>query len=466
MTSTEALTDIIMSELQREVETLLSDIELEQDSLDQIEGKARAFAKTCGAIAFKAHIQASLEAQAYGYVGSSVELADDKGRAYFERYESRWVSTHLGRFRLRRAYYWNPSRGEGAIPLDEKWDLDEREPSPSLRRSIGMLGAEMPFRRGHRLMLQTALLDLPDKRLQESSEALGQQLKERRQAATKEALPMLRDPNVGVPEVPAMARKGTLYVQMDGGRLNTTTESWREPKLATLYWGHDVVETSKDHRSILNKEHVVVLGDADELAERLWEAACRWEWWTAERVVVLGDGAEWIWNRAQELFPEAIQILDLYHTMEHIWEVARQLYGGVGKQKDKGATGATKKQSAKDRKTGQWARARIAELKLGDIKAIIGNLRQRRPKRAAAREAVEELIGYLDKNRSRVSYAEYREQGLTVGSGTIESGIKNVVNLRMKGCGMRWAVDRAENMLNLRAAYLSDVGPAAQLRTA
>ena len=109
-----------------------------------------------------------------------------------------------------------------------------------------------------------------------------------------------------------------------------------------------------------------------------------------------------------------------------------------------------------------WARERIAELKQGNITAIISNLRKRRPRRAAAQESVEELIGYLGKNRSRVNYARYQSQGLTVGSGTIESGIKNVVNQRMKGCGMRWAVDRAENMLNLRAAFLSEVGPAAK----
>ena len=466
MTSTEALTDIIMIELRREVETLVDSLALDQDTLDVAEGKAREFAKACGAIAFNAHIQASLEAQDYGYVGPAVELPDDKGEAYFERYESRWVATHLGRFRIKRAYYWNPAQGVGAIPLDDTWDLDEREPSPSLRRSIGMLGAEMPFRRGHRLLLQTALIDLPEKRLQESSEALGEKLKESRQAATKEALPMLRDPDVGIPAVLPTAREGTLYVQMDGGRLNTTTESWREPKLATLYWGDDVVEVSKERRSILNKEHVIVFGDADELAERLWEAACRWEWWKAKRVIVLGDGAEWIWNRAQELFPEAIQILDLYHAMEHVWEVARQLYGGVGKQKDKGATRSTSKQTAKDRRTRQWARERIAELKQGDISAIIGDLRLRRPKRAAARDSVEELIGYLDKNRCRTSYAEYQAEGHTVGSGTVESGIKNVVNQRMKGCGMRWAVDRAENMLNLRAAYLSEINPASQVLAA
>jgi transposase len=104
-------------------------------------------------------------------------------------------------------------------------------------------------------------------------------------------------------------------------------------------------------------------------------------------VVVLGDGAEWIWNRAQELFPQAIQILDLYHTMEHIWDVARQLYGGAGKQKDKGATRATRKQAEKDRKTDLWAFERIAELKQGNISAIISNLRKRRPRRTAAQES-------------------------------------------------------------------------------
>jgi hypothetical protein len=129
---------------------------------------------------------------------------------------------------------------------------------------------------------------------------------------------------------------------------------------------------------------------------------------------------------------------------------------------DGGRLNTTKKQIAKDKRTGRWARERIAELWQGDISAIISNLRLRRPKRAATQESIDELIGYLDKNRSRVNYAEYRSQGLTVGSGTIESGIKNVVNQRMKGCGMRWAVDRAENMLNLRAAYLSEIGPAAK----
>ena len=145
--------------------------------------------------------------------------------------------------------------------------------------------------------------------------------------------------------------------------------------------------------------------------------------------------------------------------------MARQLYGGVGKHKDKRGEKVVKL-TAKDIKTRQWAKARVDELEAGDVSAILRNLRQLRPKRSAVRKAVEDLIDYFDTNRERMRYDEYVEQGLTVGSGTIESGIKNVVNQRMKGCGMRWAVDRAENMLHLRAAYLSDVGEGHQLLAA
>lgn len=458
------LVETIMDGLRDEVESFVSSMPLEAEGFDAIEEASRQFARACGAVGFKAVLNRVLEAERFGYVGESVSTAEG-GLALFERYEARWVNTHLGRFRLRRAYYWDAGNGTGRIPLDDKWGLDEREPSPSLRRSIGMVGASSPFSQGRKLMKQLALLDLPEKRLQESSEALGDKIRQAAEEAATRAEPMLGDPKVGLPEVSSDERRGTLYIQMDGGRLNTTTEGWREPKVATVYWADDVVKVSKGRREVLKKEYVATLGNADDLARRVWELACRWKWWSALHVVVLGDGAEWIWNRAKELFPEAVQILDLFHVEEHIWDVARKMYGGRGPQKDKDARNVIKL-SAKDIKSGKWARARIEELKRGDIDAIIANLHQRRPRRQEVKDAVDELIGYLEGNRCRMNYPTYVEKGFIVGSGSIESGVKNVVNQRMKGCGMRWAVDRAENMLNLRAAYLSDVGPAAQLLAA
>lgn len=461
MSTREEIVELILAEVGQEVERFVGELSVADDKLDDLEERCRALAKVCGASAFKVAVTAMLAAQDLGKEGSWVATAGG-GRAYFERYEPRWVITHLGRFRIRRAYYWDADSGRGRIPLDEKWDLDERAPSPSLRRSIGVLAAEAPFARDRRIMRQVGLVDLPEKRFQESSEALGAKMKETSRAATAKVLPMLRDAAVSLPEVPAAERRGTLYIEMDGGRLNTVEDGWKEPKVATLFWDEDIVEVSKDRREILKREYVAVLDNAEELANRLWEAACRWEWWKAARVVVLGDGAPWIWNRAEELFPDATMILDQGHAFEHIWDCAKVLFRGRGRKKstkrdeDDGKEG---KPSEADLQTRAWANARIDELTAGDVDAVLADLRSQRPSREEAKEAVSGLMGYLEDNQERMRYAEYRAQGLMVGSGAIESGIKNVVNLRMKGCGMRWALERAENMLNLRAAHLSTVGP-------
>jgi hypothetical protein len=265
MTNANSLTDRIMAGLRQEVECFVANLNPSVETLDEAETKSRSFAMACGAVAQQARVACLLEAQRYGAVGPHVATAAG-GTAFFERYEERWVLTHLGRLRIRRAYYWDPNNKQGVIPLDERWALDDREPSPALRRSIGMVSAEVPFVRGRRLVEQLSLVNLPEKRLK--------------------------------------------------------------------------------------------------------------------------------------------------------------------------------------------------------VTLILKNLRQLRPKRRAGCEAVESLIDYFETNRGRMKYNEYAEQGLTVGSGTVESGIKNVVNQRMKGCGMRWAVVRAENMLHLRAAYLSDIGEGHQLLAA
>ncbi len=196
---------------------------------------------------------------------------------------------------------------------------------------------------------------------------------------------MLRDSKVGLLEDPTPERRGTLYIRMDGGRLHTITDGWRESKVSTVYWAQDVVEVSKDRQEVLKKEYVATIGAADDLAGLVWELACRWKWWTARHIVILGDGAQWIWNRAKDLFPEAVQILDRFHVEEHIWNLACKKYGGRGLPKDKGAHDVIKL-SAKDTKTDQWARSRIEELKREEVDAIIADLHRRRPQGQEAKE--------------------------------------------------------------------------------
>ncbi len=131
------------------------------------------------------------------------------------------------------------------------------------------------------------------------------------------------------------------------------------------------------------------------------------------RQVVLGDGARWIWNLADELFPRATQIVDLYHAKEHLSEVARAIYG-----------------SPSDLAT-VWTEQRYEELEA---------------RKAAA---------YFQRNRHRMRYDRFRAEGLCTSTGVVEAGCKVVVGHRLKRAGMHWSLDGANAILALRCAKLS-----------
>jgi hypothetical protein len=171
---------------------------------------------------------------------------------------------------------------------------------------------------------------------------------------------------------------------------------------------------------------------------------------TAEVLVFLGDGAAWIWKTAEELFPRAIQVLDWYHALEHLWAVGR---AGFGSQ---------------SRELVAWVKAREAELWAGRVEAVLKALREvsrrlGRPDERLSEEARERdarwiahrNVGYFETNASRMRYPEYRARGLPIGSGVVEAACKHVVGTRMKRPGMRWDEEGAESLLALRCEDLS-----------
>jgi len=149
-----------------------------------------------------------------------------------------------------------------------------------------------------------------------------------------------------------------------------------------------------------------------EFAQRVTREAMRRGFDRAMRRVVLGDGAIWIWNLADEHFPGAIQIVDLYHAKGHLWDVAKSIYDAGS---DLGA---------------QWAKQRRDELDDG-------------------------AIDYVTRNRHRMGYPELRAQGLCVGSGVVEAGCKVAIGTRLKRSGMHWTVDGANAIITLRSCRLS-----------
>ena len=229
---------------------------------------------------------------------------------------------------------------------------------------------------------------------------------------------------------------GPLTVGIDGGMV-FVDQRWQEVKLACLYDVKDRVGPST--RGVLTRRAVVaVRGTPEALAARLWPQAAALGA-GHRRVVVLGDGAPWIWNIAAELFPDRVEILDWDHADEHISAVARTLYG---EGTDRAVT---------------WRTTQLDRLATDGVDHIIASLRflGAHQRTVAKRTAVTDLTRYLTTNRERMQYQTFRAAGYAIGSGAVESAVSHVVQQRMKRVGMRWRAAGADAMLALRSIYRS-----------
>jgi hypothetical protein len=156
------------------------------------------------------------------------------------------------------------------------------------------------------------------------------------------------------------------------------------------------------------------------------------------RVVILGDGARWIWDHVAASFgSERVEVLDWYHCCQHLWAVANAVHGAETPQAEAWAV------HAKDV---------IWQNSPDDLLHLLANCR------ATTDEATKTLDterGYFRSNAERMRYSSYRDHGLPVGSGAVESAAKHLVQQRMKRAGMRWSELGARAILHLRCALLN-----------
>lgn len=230
---------------------------------------------------------------------------------------------------------------------------------------------------------------------------------------------------------------GPLTVGIDGGMIFVDGR-WQEVKLGCVYDLADRVVTATRRGILTTRQVVAVRSTPDGLARQLWPCADRLG--AAHRVVVvLGDGAPWIWHLAETVFPQRVEILDWYHADEHLSAVARGLYG---EGTEKAAT---------------WRATQLDRLATDRIADVIDGLRflGRHQRSATKRRLVDDLARYLTTNRERMRYQTFRAAGYPIGSGAVESAVSHVVQQRMKRVGMRWRAAGADAMLALRSIYRS-----------
>jgi len=225
-------------------------------------------------------------------------------------------------------------------------------------------------------------------------------------------------------------------LSMDGGMVNIRGEGWRELKVGAVFDVEKRLERNPQTQELdemahgVNVNYTAVLGSKDAFKPALWALAVQHDLPTARNRSVVADGALWIWDVAEDVCPEGTQVVDWFHAVEHLSEAAHALYPD---DKD-----------THNRK--RWLKMHKDHLYMGRIHKIIAALHRReRP----------DLALYFERHQRRMQYLEFRESGLPIGSGTVESGVKQYKQ-RLCGTGMRWDYDCAQRMLVIRSASLSD----------
>ncbi len=229
---------------------------------------------------------------------------------------------------------------------------------------------------------------------------------------------------------------------MDGGMINIREEGWKELKVGTVFdvepryeWDPLTQATTLQAHAARNS-YVAVLGGPEAFGQHLWAEAVRREFPEAGDSIILGDGATWIWNLSGEHFGTSRQVVDWYHATEHLYRAAHLIWG----------EGSAEAQ--------RWAKGMEKPLYQGQAVQIAERLNELAQTHRRVGKALRQEAGYFRNNQRRMQYLETREDGFPIGSGMVESGIKQF-RARFAGPGMRWSRDGAERLLPVRAAILS-----------
>jgi hypothetical protein len=331
----------------------------------------------------------------------------------------------------------------GEAPADVLWGVQEQRTTPGVQQHISYLSARLTFEEAAQTMCRSVPIGMSGRQALTLMRPVGAALaveEDRHVTAVQEQARQAQSQPTERPQQKGIER---LYIELDGvlarmrrgsvpmekAEVQRTGDVYREIKAGAVFRAE-----RGPHRSELAPGVSVDTPAPDSLryvARRTAKGGFGWLLYhlaleggleQAKQVVVLGDGAPWIWNLAAEHFPAAVQIVDLYHAKEHVWDVAHAVFGG--------ATAAAK----------AWAKAACSLLEAGqiaDLVSAIATLPPIPPEPGQARSIPERAVGYFTTNAERMRYPVFRAQAMHLGSGIAEAACKTIVSTRAKRSGMR-----------------------------
>ena len=364
-------------------------------------------------------------------------------QAQYRELRSKALLTVVGKVNVSRPYYLCPHCHSGRFPVDIELDVENTEMSPGVRRMMAVVGQDGPFDQGRRQMELLAGLKVTTKAVERTAEAIGADIDAHRQQEIQRTI------RGEFPMAPSGPPIPILYVEIDGtgvpvvkketvgrkGKTDGQPAHTREAKLGAVFTQSNWDEKGYAIREPDSTTYTGAIETAEEFGNRIYVEAWKRGWSRAEKKVVIGDGAEWIWNIAAQHFPGAIQIVDLFHARQHLWELPRKLYPNQeAEQKD-------------------WMTIHQNMLDEGRIEELVAALRSINSANLELSDKLRKEADYFENHTERMRYPEFRSQHLFVGSGVIEAGCKNVIGSRCKQSGMFWTVRGANAILALRCCH-------------
>lgn len=365
------------------------------------------------------------------------------GQARYKGHQVRSMVTAHGLATFRRAVYYCPACRQNLAPLDRQLGLEAGPLTAQVRAWTAYLGALMPFAQAATTLEMLTRISLNASTVERVSVQIGQRLHQQQQQQTNaHHHAQLPDP---------LHKPRRLYISMDGifvplrhpwkrdGTAGALTCAYHECKVGVVY--EACQDKSGRDQGVKARAYTATLESVETFGPQLGTLAHQQGQHRTSDLVVLADGARWIWQVAAKQFSGAVQIVDFFHACQHLATLSEARFG---------------KESAEGQ---AWQLARQEDLKANRLSMVLAEIRSWRPRALSKRRIRASEYRYFVSNADRMRYQTFLKAGYHIGSGVMEASCKQVVAQRMKLAGMHWRQETAEAVLTLRAAQLSSNPP-------
>lgn len=365
-------------------------------------------------------------------------------RARYRKMETKTLVTRHGLLAWTRPYYYCDTCKSGFAPLDATLGLDKGETTSQVREWIALLSPQLGFVQAADALRSLRGIDLSAATVERIAVGVGSSLRAaQHQEADLHHAGDLPDQKTACPRRLYIGADGVMTPLRDPWKKDGSSGALRcrygECKTGVVYETHRDKQ-GRDSR-VHTRAYTATLEGVETFELLLGALAHRGGHHAAKEVIVLGDGAPWLWFMFARQFPGAVEILDYYHACEHLAQVADAMYG---------------KETDLSR---QWQKARQAQLKDNQVVGVLRAIAGWKPKSKEHYKLRRKQFRYFRHNAERMRYKTFLEQGYHIGSGVVEAACKHVIAQRLDQAGMHWREESAEAILTLRAAQLSTHPP-------